>query len=202
MSISQSLKIDDEYKSSKWTNLRYAIHEWRPCYGLVSRCLRMPRDEDVAGRDWLRATIEWDKTHRVRYRLWRIYVNGTQPISWFEDHTTRPLRSFWVRGRRGWTIEDTWSVDGWLDGILPQVLDELRKNNHGWPGEPMTFEEWNGDGGIIDQIADGFRAHRSLCNLDFVGDDHEIDREAETALTERYEHGMALFAKWYGHLWD
>ena len=131
---------------------------------------------------------------------------GTQPIQFFKDYVTRPIKRFWQRGRKGWCYEDVWSVDNYLSKIIPEMLDELRHQNHGWPGEPMTFEEWNGDGGLIDQMANGFRAHLANSNMDYVGDDERYDHERHNPIAEglqlQFEEGAALFVQWYGHLWD
>lgn len=89
-----------------------------------------------------------------------------------------------------------WSVDYFLNGILPSMLDKLRKVNHGWPGEPMTFEEFNGDGGIIDQIAEGFRAAKKINDMEYEGQEEMI------ALEIAFDHGMNLFKQYYFDLWD
>ncbi len=193
--------------------MRRAMRDWMPCYKFVKRHLTMPDKDRFKAADgntlalpWMVAMMEWVHAHPVRYRLWRIYCVGSHPVDLFKDHATRPLRRFWQRGRRGWCAEDVWSVDGYLSRIIPEMLDELRKNNHGWPGEPMTFEEWNGDGGIIDQIAQAFRANAKACNMDYMEDGEHYDREKhapmEAALMKQSKKGLKLFVKYYNHLWD
>ena len=200
MAVQQIHLEDKQIVRDPWLNrTRRAIHRWRPCYRFVSRHLTMSdkRDGGDALR-WIEQTIEWDKEHRVRYWLWRFYINIIQPTDLVKDHVTRPIKRFWQRGRRGWCYEDVWNVDNWLARTLPDMLDRLRKQNHGWPGEPMTFEEWNGDGGIIDQIATGFRAARVIENLDYGGEGEPTYDE----LRATFDHGFDLFKEWYFQLWD
>ena len=205
MTESQSVRVKqiglgaEIERETTWHRARYALHEWRPCYRFVSHHLTMCKDDtDNDALGYLSATIAWDEAHRVRYRLWRIYINLTQPTDLVKDHITRPLIRFWQRGRRGWCYEDVWSVDAWLARTLPPMLDQLRKENHGWPGEPMTFDEWNGDDGIVAQIAEGFRAARLI-------EDSGYGCESEPTYEElhaKFDAGFDLFREWYFQLWD
>lgn len=204
--MAQRLHIDDsecKAEQSPWVGrARYAVSRWRPFYKTVSRRLTMlDRDEfltadgHVDAMSWMNGMLAWDKAHPVRYRLWRIYIVGTQPVQLFEDKVTLPIKRFWQRGRRGWSYEDIWAIDDWFVNILPPMLDELRKNEHGWPGSPMTFEEWTGDGGIIDQIAHGFRSYARL-SLSSYEDDERDTLQAD------FDKAMGLFVQYFPHLWD
>jgi hypothetical protein len=62
----------------------------------------------------------------------------------------------------------------------------------------MTFKEWAGDGGIIDQIAQGFRAAHAISNLDYGGPGEPTYEE----LRDKFDSGFELFRRWYFHLWD
>ena len=128
------------------------------------------------------------------------------PLKLFRHAVKSPIREFVQRGLHGWCVADTWSVDGYLNKIIPEMLDHLRANNHGWPGEPMTYEEWNGDGGIIDQIAKGFKANAATINMDYIahGERYDHDKHApmEEALQAQFRESMELFVKWYNALWD
>ena len=180
-------------------------------YKFVSRHLTMTDKDEwrngdghLIGTEWITAGIDWDKEHPVRYRLWRLYVNlTTSPASHYRAHVYWPLRTFWERGRRGWSVRDTWSIDYYLSSIIPPMLEHLRDNGHGWPGEPLTVEEWNA---ILDKIARGFRAHSEVVNMDYIKDGEHYDREThqpvEDALRKEWKQGAKLFVKWYGHLWD
>lgn len=182
-----------------------------PIYKFASRHLTM-HDKDewrnenglLTGTDWLTAYIEWDKVHRVRYRLWRVYCQmSTSPLKHYRHHIYWPIKTFWQRGRRGWSASDVWSIDGYLSSIVPQMVEHLKKSGHGWPGDPMTVDEWNA---ILDKIARGFRAYAEAVNMDYIEDGDHYDRERhvpiEAALMDEWKEGAALFVEWYGHLWD
>ncbi len=213
MTSIRAICIPDDEGPSWWETVSIWLSEYRPLYKFMSKHLTMPTTDDmrtdhntIDALKWLDADIEWSKKHHVKYRLWRMYIVGTQPIQEIKDHTTRPLRRFWQRGRRGWCREDIWSVDGYLSRVIPEMLDELRKHNHGWPGDPMTFEEWNGDGGIIDKIAKAFSAHSSICNMDFIPDDEPREyakyKPVEEQLQTQVDEGLQLFVRYFGDLWD
>jgi len=98
------------------------------------------------------------------------------------------------RWRRGYSDCDVWNLDGYLARVISGGVRQLIGELHGWPGPPMTFEEWEG---ILGKIATGYEAHLAL---------HEemprrdSDREAE--LQRQYKEGAALFVEWFGGLWD
>lgn len=189
---------------SRWERAGDWLRAWRPGYNVVRRILRSPRRTgDVSA--WIAASIAWDKAHPIRYRLWRIYLAAVHPWTTLENATIRPIQLFIQRGRRGWTVEDTWDIDGWFVTVMPAMLDHLRKHSHGWPGEPMTPEEWSGDGGVLDQMAQGFRAHHALMEMTYIGDEpYSVEKHAPMAaeLQAKADAAMALFARWFPHLWD
>lgn len=43
------------------------------------------------------------------------------------------IRHAWQRYRRGWSFRDTWAMDWHLTKILPEMLEHLKKTNHGVP---------------------------------------------------------------------
>lgn len=56
------------------------------------------------------------------------------------------IKYFAQRGRRGWADCDTWSLDYYLDGWLPDALRHLKKTKHGtpmgmFPTEPEYIDE-------------------------------------------------------------
>lgn len=118
------------------------------------------------------------------------------PDKFYLHAIKQPIRRYWQRARRGWCVDDAWDLHSYLDRLIPAMLDHMRHNSCSWPGEPMTPEEWSGDGGILDRIAQGFRAHLSILDYDW-----ETDAEMKE-LEKRHKDGMKLFVKWYGHLWD
>lgn len=183
----------------------------RPFYETVKRHLIMPESEqdNLRGTDWLMASIQWNKEHSVRYHLWRIYVNFTQPILTGRHYIYWPLRNFWERGRRGWSVQDAWSVGNYLNRIVPEMLTRLKAESRCHP-LGLTQEEWSGAEGVLDQIIAGFRAQASLSTLDYlkgVADNYERytlekHKPMEEALSAQWEKAGALFVKWYAGLWS
>lgn len=113
----------------------------------------------------------------------------------FARHVKQGAQNFCERGRRGWCRVDAWDIHGYLDEILPPMIDQMMKEGCGHPAD-LTAEEWTGHDGILDQIAGGFRAHSKILEYEWDGD---IDLKA---LQKTHKHGMKLFVKWYDHLWD
>src|ERR1039458_10245127 len=206
----QALKVEEHPKpSSRWLRIKLVVERWQPFYGVIHRVLTVPGPDEDDLRDplaWMDTSIAWDKAHPVRYHAWRVYVHLTQPLQDFRTYISTPLRRFWKRGRHGWSVPDTWSIDHYLDRIVPEMIDHLRQHSHGWPGSPMTYEEWTEDDGILDRIAQGFRAHGQWMNMDYVHDDEHYDlvihRPREEALQKTFNEGMKLFVEYYSHLWD
>jgi hypothetical protein len=97
------------------------------------------------------------------------------------------------RWRRGYSDRDVWGFDTYLARVISRGVRQLITELHGWPGEPMTFEEWKD---ILDKIAAGFEAH-TILHEDYPSDP---DRRAE--LERQWQEGSALFVEWYGGLWD
>ena len=98
----------------------------------------------------------------------------------------------WQRLRRGWSLQDTWAIDYYLDTIIPDMVDALRERSFGHPSE-LIEDDWNQ---ILRQISSGFRSHKKLLNVDF-----ETPAEVMSLETD-FERGMELFVKWYDALWD
>lgn len=128
-----------------------------------------------------------------------------------EDTRWRRVRYYWThprrlrelrraikwriqRARRGYSDCDVWNFDGYLSKVISGGVRQLITELHGWPGPPMTFDEWKA---ILGKIADGFEAHAIL---------HEEcvsladPRCAE--LERKREEGFRLFIEWFGGLWD
>ena len=172
-------------------------------------------DGTVEALPWLAATIQWDKAHPVRYRMWRIYYGiTTNPKEHYYRYIYWPIKTSWQRSRRGWADRDVWSIDRHLDEIIPAMLERLRDKGHGYPAEFSEEGDWPGAKGggaerwneILDTIIRGFRAHRELVDMDYVYDferyNLEIHRPREEDLEEEIKRGMDLFVKYYSDLWD
>ena len=186
---------------TRLNQIRHALTGWHRLYVPARRYLQPPIVWSQPGETYVtngaRASLEWDAAHPVRYRLWRAYIGFAHPSRTARERLVRPIRRFVQRGRRGWCDEDAGVINGWLSGVLPDVLDRLRRNADGWPGEPMTFEQWAGDGGVIDQIAQGFRAAHAISKLDYGGPGESTYEE----LRSEFDHGFELLKRWYCALW-
>lgn len=123
--------------------------------------------------------------HRLSRLIWRL----KQPKSLYYQFLYWPVRSFIERGRRGWSICDVWAIDYYLDRIIPEMVERLRQTGHGCPSE-LDEEQWNA---ILAKIVAGFKAHAKMM-AEVLYDDAELQAEIDE--------GMALFIKWYSHLWD
>lgn len=166
----------------------------------MKRFLQAPRRlEGQSVIEHLRATIAWNKTHPVRYRIHRFlhlawkYLKDPRPLARGPYYV---ITEFIHRGRHGWAASDAWAIDHYLDKIIPPMIDKMRTDCHGYPGEfePLGEEAatavWDD---ILAQIAMGFRAHAELGG---------IPGSARAELEATFEKGMALFVKWYDDLWD
>ena len=148
---------------------------------------------------------------RLRDRPGRIFrrARGVRP---------RPIRSAretYNRGRRGYTLSDTWSLDSYLTSWLPEAIEDLKNGTHGHPGgicdhrhdgtdddTPCDgMERW---GSVLDQIRDGLLAARALGDLSYyeVGDPWDEVRQREEELTEEFNEAWTLMGEWFFALWD
>jgi hypothetical protein len=157
------------------------------------------------------------------YRAWKDY----NPAQLY-----REARWFLQRGRRGWADCDTWSLDDYLAGWLPDALKHLAEHTHGYPS--AFYDEENdpeGDAGfaewksVLGQMAEGFRAHTR--KMDGLYEEQlgpyplhrpaSISKEAWRLLKDArfeqaqeltkqdelvFQRGMALFVEHLGSLWD
>jgi len=119
-------------------------------------------------------------------------------------------RSYYMfqRAWYGYSDEDVFSIDFWLDEILPLAIDELIERKISCPPE---FLKGNGDNGfteeeiiagieewkrVMRQIRDGFLAHQSLsCN------GYHLSPEEKKEKKQKFRHGMLLMTRYYHTMW-
>jgi hypothetical protein len=142
----------------------------------------------------------WNEEHEIwkGYRPW--WGTLAQNIKWWlEKHGPRQLlrQHKWNKQRikRGFSDLDLWGFDHFLAQVIRDGVLELDRIKHGWPGEPMTFEEW---GQVLRNIADGMDAAITVQNLDYDYKDPSVVQELE----DRRQKGFALFSEYFLHLWD
>ena len=63
----------------------------------------------------------------------------------FIGQTFRNIRWAYQRITRGFSDADCWNLDSYLLEIIPEMVDNLRKNTHGFPVSDrfFTFEDWD-----------------------------------------------------------
>jgi hypothetical protein len=141
----------------------------------------------------------------------RPYVNFS--FSDLKYQTRR--KTIWAlhRARYGWAAPDTWSFDYYLADVIIGGLKHLRDNKTGIPSQLMYGKKINKDehgmaieaytieqaearwDKIMDEIIEGFESHKQLL------DGHKTIEE-DDQLKKKFDHGMKLFAKYYGSFWD
>ena len=140
--------------------------------------------------------MKTDNRHIIRFRDngWQYYLchPWCYILDWYRD-----IEGFIERGRSGWARYDIWSLDQYIAGILVQAMGHLQRHNHGYPGidGAETPEKWEA---IIGKMISGFNAHIAELDIDTDWRDDELIAK----LHKEQEEGMALFAKWFGALWD
>ena len=124
----------------------------------------------------------------------------------------RNLKFYYQRATRGWADCDAWSIDSYLDYLLPPFIRSL-KGGCGCPSEfydatKENNECWKWDE-ALESMAQGFEASEAISNLKYYktvevkgGTTREIDEMALQNLTEKYNKGMDLFRQYYMSLWD
>lgn len=104
------------------------------------------------------------------------------------------IRHWWQRRTRGWDDSELWNLDLSLARLILPRLRAFRANAHGCPGsycvegpdDPNAFDNWCRD---LDKMIAAF---------EFVLSDKYWMAESMQVRDE----GLALFAKYYGALWD
>ena len=86
---------------------------------------------------------------------------------------------------RGWSDEDTWSLDWTIAKFILPRLKRFAKLQNGFPGS-TTSKEWNE---ILEQMIEAFELYSK--------GGWELDKED----IQKAQKGLELFAKWYGDLW-
>lgn len=92
----------------------------------------------------------------------------------------------------GFSDTETWSLDSTISKFIIPRLKRFKEVSNGFPGDiDMTAEKWSI---ILDKIIFAFEFH-------LVADDWSNNKEGFDVEYAKYEEGMQLFAKWFGHLW-
>lgn len=130
------------------------------------------------------------------------------------------------RFNRGYSDSDAWSIRDWFLLTMPKILDTMRFNLHGYPGN-MTDEEWEL---ILSRMSFCFKeAHEDTCSkvneyedafdINFKRNDDGTYRaevtneemrdkwtarqkEIDAYREENLKEGLDLFKEYFWDLWD
>lgn len=130
------------------------------------------------------------------------------------------------RFNRGYSDCDAWSIRDWFLQTMPEILDTMRFNLHGHPGN-MTDEEWEL---ILARMSFCFKeAYEDTCSkkneyddtfdINFKKNDNgtydvevsnkemeekwkERQKEIDTYMQDNFNDGIDLFKKYFWDLWD
>jgi hypothetical protein len=130
----------------------------------------MKLDEDIFDKN-----PEDDPLHkRVYWAVRRFWINH-----WLCNPRDVYRNCVWAYQRltRGWDDRASWSVDTWLNGMMPDILRMVRDDKHGVPVSMFDGLPTNEDGNptdefyivasgrwtaIMNKMIDGFEAHRRM----------------------------------------
>ena len=137
---------------------------------------------DKIDRDWKESSV----FHKAYCHLrWKVQKVG---------RLKRLPKIHWQKYRKGYSYEDIWDFDHFLSRIIADGVKELHDILHGWPGEPMTFEEWQE---ILKKIYTAYDRHARTWT-----DPWDTWQEEEKFLNGEFKEAQELFTKYYFHLWD
>ena len=141
------------------------------------------------------------------------------------------FKHWYQRARYGYSYRDCWSIDWYLADIIPKMINQLKGNLHGVPGDiadkyvaedkhdiDMTHAtaEWES---ILDKIANAFKLEYEILDstLYDCADKKEEDKMKELMKETDYhtncrimtkkeknsrDEGWKLLRKYFGSLWD
>lgn len=181
----------------------------------VKAFLRLRKKTDAVPRLIPFDEVMFDLENNTDPWYTRIYWAVYRFFRWHKIfHPTEMYREakwFIQRGRRGWADCDTWSLDSYLDGFMPDALRHLKEHKHGVPcgmfeGLPTNEHGYHDDeyykvaesrwNAVMDKMIAAFEASRRMQD-GFQAS--EVLRKRDMVI---FEEGMKLFAEHYHSLWD
>ena len=132
---------------------------------------------------------------------------------WWNYLDMLPKRIYWFfqRGYRGYGDNDTWDFDLYLAEVISKGLKQLKKYNHGCPGEicnkykdrkdltqkekdDLAVKEWNT---ILDIIIRGFELVPELFENKYF-----YNKKLREGAEYEIERAFDFLKKYYFNLWD
>lgn len=163
----------------------------------------------------------WSNIPRIQ-KVWFAVRRRVLSIIDFPYHTKR-VKWFIQRGKRGYADCDWWNMNYYLVGIIIPMLNDLKKNKHGYPcnghfRKPNEVcncdEKWSEH---IDEMIEAFEAARRVQEDDYYmevsGDSvdairnasrKEVRQWAAMSRTDQklFDKKIKVFTKWFFRLWD
>lgn len=117
--------------------------------------------------------------------------------SWWKDvfdipRYLRACKWLWQRATRGWADCDVWSIDYYLNEVIPAMVRHLKETTMGRPCG-ISEKKWDE---ILEKIASGFEANDALFDY------YPKDGAGYQDVLKKSKEGMKLFVKYYNNLWD
>jgi hypothetical protein len=139
------------------------------------------------------------------YPLWKLIFH-------YPEETIRQTKWAWQRVFRGWDDRAAWSYNDWFLKYTPEILEEMKKNLHGYPGgfvdtfgQDKAFEAWKQ---VLTDMIEGFELARK------VDEDMLIYKEdVSEEILKNFEEGEVVsgasvnkafeyLSKYIHNLWD
>jgi hypothetical protein len=126
---------------------------------------------------------------RKKYPIYYFIHDIYWKIYYFIDMLPLNIKSFYLRGKYGFSPKDTWDFDNYLATVISQGLKHFKKYYHG--KEPTKKE--------IQTIINGFEA-----NLKMMNNNLQYNQKSKEymILKFKFHRGMILLERYFNYLWD
>jgi hypothetical protein len=146
--------------------------------------------ENVSWEDFLKE-LETEDTimHKIKRGIRRVFR--------YIPENYRTLKHFIIRGKRGWSKRDVWSLDYYLAKIISESVEYLNEIKHGWPGDEVI--SWEDYGEELNKIVRGFKHYMEDPELE---SDCCSNKYCFPGKCPILKEGFDTLIKWFPTLWD